>query len=315
MPWLTGRRSCYASTSARAASENCVHPFNKRTMPADICFHISSAEAAKNDHGDATALTLPITPALHIPSTAQPTASLRSLCFTNTLANATASDGTSSCTLGLFSGSGHPQFTNGSAAPDPWIGLAYTDASGAAQTVVAPLIDPGGPWTYTGVSTTAAFHSFSVANLVDMITFTTRHTWADAKWLKDTGQIADATAAHAPHLPNSTVKGVLAMGIDYPTLVSVIATWKSALIGHLRRLAQRSPSRTPASPPPRKSVPSSPRWGTAREARPSQCFTNTWALQTARQAPSRLYLSNKWLCASKAQQRRGGSSHPRRTSS
>ena len=187
-------------------------------MPADICFHISSAEAAKNDHGDATALTLPITPALHIPSTAQPTASLRSLCFTNTLANATASDGTSSCTLGLFSGSGHPQFTNGSAAPDPWIGLVYTDASGAAQTVVAPLIDPGGPWTYTGVSTTAAFHSFSVANLVDMITFTTRHTWADAKWLKGTGQIADATAAHAPHLPNSTVKGVLAMGIEYPTL-------------------------------------------------------------------------------------------------
>ena len=106
-------------------------------MPADICFHISSAEAAKNDHGDATALTLPITPALHIPSTAQPTASLRSLCFTNTLANATASDGTSSCTLGLFSGSGHPQFTNGSAAPDPWIGLVYTDAVQSTATNAA----------------------------------------------------------------------------------------------------------------------------------------------------------------------------------
>ena len=151
-------------------------------MPADICFHISSAEAKKNDHGDSERLVLPITPALHIPSSAQPTASLRSLCFTNTLANATASDGTSACTLGLFDGSGAPRFTNGSAAPELWTGLVFTDTGGTSQTLVVPLVDPGGVWSYAGVAaSTTAIQSagYSVAGLINYVASASRHTFAE----------------------------------------------------------------------------------------------------------------------------------------
>ena len=179
-------------------------------MPADICFHISSAEAVRNGHGDATKLTLPIQPALHIPADATPTASLRSLCFTNTLANATASDSTSKGTIGLFDGTGAPRWTNGSAAPDLWTGLVYNDTSDTAQTVVYPLVDLGGVWSYAGAATSATeYEGYSVAQMLHLAQMTQKSTWANSKWLKDTGQITDATAQYAPHLPGSSGSGVL----------------------------------------------------------------------------------------------------------
>jgi hypothetical protein len=67
-------------------------------------------------------------------------------------------------------------------------------------------------WSYAGVAaSTTAIQSagYSVAGLINYIASASRHTFADAKWLKDTGQITDATAAYAPHLPGSTVSGLL----------------------------------------------------------------------------------------------------------
>ena len=70
-------------------------------MP-DICFHFSSQRAHENGltvGNDKTKISMPLEPAIQIPSTANPTCYLHNIAFTNSIANVNASDGSNQITL------------------------------------------------------------------------------------------------------------------------------------------------------------------------------------------------------------------------
>ena len=61
-------------------------------MP-DICFHFSSQRAHENGltvGDDKTKISMPLEPAIQIPSTANPTCYLHNIAFTNSIANVNA---------------------------------------------------------------------------------------------------------------------------------------------------------------------------------------------------------------------------------
>ena len=112
-------------------------------MP-DICFHFSSQRAHENGltvGDDKTKISMPLEPAIQIPSTANPTCYLHNIAFTNSIANVNASDGSNQITL--RTGSSALKFNAGS-TKKPWIGIKYKrSVNGTMQdfAMVCPVTD------------------------------------------------------------------------------------------------------------------------------------------------------------------------------
>ena len=123
---------------------NYIHLCIETSGMPDICFHFSSETADAAGHcpgGDRTRITMPIEPALQIPSTAKPTCYLHNLAFTNNIANVYASD--QSNKIVLQTGSSALKFHAGNTSK-PWIGIKYqAKVDGTLQdfAVVAPMTD------------------------------------------------------------------------------------------------------------------------------------------------------------------------------